>query len=243
MDIFESFKQVKILPLEINGLDISITNSVLLIFLAVAVIVLFFYCVSRRLKPVPSYSQSIAEYIVQFIRAEMLSPLKEEGETWLPFVVSLFCFVLACNLLGLVPGFLPPTSNINVTASLAVIVFLVVQAAGVARQGPLGYIKSIVPPGLPPVIAALLFPVEVIAQLARPFSLAIRLFANMFAGHVIIAIFIGLIFFFRSYLVAPFPVIGSAMILAFEVFVSFIQAFVFAFLSSSYITDALQTEH
>jgi F-type H+-transporting ATPase subunit a len=99
------------------------------------------------------------------------------------------------------------------------------------------------PQGVPVFLALFLFPVELIGQIAKPFSLAVRLFANMFAGHAIILTLISMIFIFKSYLVAPFPVLGNVAIMAFEVFVSFIQAFIFAFLSSNYIIGALSKEH
>ncbi|MFA4905695.1 MAG: F0F1 ATP synthase subunit A [Candidatus Margulisiibacteriota bacterium] len=243
MNILEHLQPTTVVPLHLLGFDVSLTNSALTGLLAATIVVLFFYVVSRRAKPVPSLSQNAAEILVQFVRDEMLAPLGKEGESWLPFLVSLFSFILACNLLGLIPGLLPPTSNLNFTATLAIIVFLIVQTAGIVKHGVGGYLRAIVPPGLPWPVAAFLFPVEIIGQLARPFSLAVRLFANMFAGHAIILMLISLIFIFHNHFVIPLPVLGNVMILAFEIFVSLIQAFIFTYLSASYIVGALQTEH
>jgi F-type H+-transporting ATPase subunit a len=243
MNVLEHLKQVKIIELSISGLDISITNGMITGYLAVFLIILFFFIVSKRAKLVPNLPQTIAEFLIQFIQTEMLAPLGEEARIWLPFIVSLFSYILICNLLGIIPGLLPPTSNINFTATLAIIVFLIVQIAGIKKQGFIGYMKSLVPPGVPVFLAPFLFPIEIIGQLARPFSLSVRLFANMFAGHAIILTLISLIFVFKSFLVIPFPVIGNVAILAFEIFVSFIQAFIFTFLSASYIIGAVQAEH
>jgi F-type H+-transporting ATPase subunit a len=243
MNVLEHLRPAKILGLNLFGLDVTLSNTVLTGFLAVFLILTFFFVISKRAKLIPSLPQTVAEFIIQFINDEMLAPLGEEGGKWLPFIASIFCFILTCNLLGLIPGLMPPTSNINVTASLAIIVFLTVQTAGIVKKGPLGYFASLVPPGVPVFLAPFLFPIELIGQLARPFSLSVRLFANMFAGHAIILTLISMIFVFNSDLVIPFPVIGNVAILAFELFVSFIQAFIFSFLSATYIVGALQSEH
>lgn len=243
MNIIEHLQPTKVFELKFFGLDASIYNSTLTALLAVGLIVVFFFVVSRRARIIPTATQSVAEFFIEFIRNEMLKPLGKEADKWLPFLLSLFCFVLVSNLLGLVPGLLPPTSNINVTGTLAVLIFILVQGLGIKSQGLFGYFKNMIPPGVPILLIPLLFPIEIIGQIARPFSLAIRLFANMFAGHAIILVFLSFIFMFKSYLIAPLPILGDVAISAFEIFVSFIQAFIFTYLSSSYIIGALQEEH
>jgi F-type H+-transporting ATPase subunit a len=119
-------------------------------------------------------------------------------------------------------------------------VFVVVQTAGVAKKGLGGYLGSLVPPGLPVPIALFMIPIEIVSQLAKPFSLAVRLFANMFAGHAVMLMLLSLIFLFRSYLILPLPVIGNTVVLAFEIFVSFIQAFIFTYLTTLYIATAVE---
>jgi len=119
-------------------------------------------------------------------------------------------------------------------------VFIVVQAAGVYHHGLPGYLRSFVPEGVPLPIAVFMIPIEIVSQLARPFSLAIRLFANMFAGHAVMLVLISLIFLFKSYVILPLPVLGNTLILAFEIFVAFIQAFIFTYLSGLYIATALE---
>ncbi|HVL51335.1 MAG TPA: F0F1 ATP synthase subunit A, partial [Actinomycetota bacterium] len=155
------------------------------------------------------------------------------------------------NLVGLVPyiGF-TATSNIFVTAALAVNIYLMAVAIGMARHGPLKFWrKTVVPSDVPKALLPLMVPIEIISQLARPFSLAVRLFANMLAGHVILYIFVGFIFLVGStFTLAHLAVIPVAMVMeigftAFEVFVSFIQAVIFAFLATIYINDALHPGH
>ncbi|MDI6731831.1 MAG: F0F1 ATP synthase subunit A [Candidatus Margulisbacteria bacterium] len=243
MNVIEHLQPTKVLEIEVFGIDASIYNSTLSLFFAVFIIFFFFMLVSRKAKIIPTPIQSIAEYLVDFIRLEMLAPLGSQGEKWLPFLISLFCLILISNLLGLVPGLLPPTSNINVTGTLAIIVFIMVNIVGLLKHGFLGYFRSFIPSGVPIFLIPLLFPIEVMGQVARPFSLAVRLFANMFAGHAIILVFLSFIFMFKSFLIAPLPVIGDVAISAFEIFVAFIQAFIFTYLSSSYIIGALQEEH
>ncbi len=243
MNILEHLKQTKIFELYIFGIDASITNGVIVMLLAVSLVFIFFFAVGRRVKLIPTPLQSIAEYLIEFIREEMLKPLGESGEIFLPFIVSVFSFILVSNLLGIIPGFLPTTSNINVTATLAAIIFLTTHVVGVLKHGPVGYVKSFIPSGIPVPVAVFLLPVEIVGQLARPFSLAVRLFANMFAGHATILMLISLIFVFKNYMIVPFPVVGDVAISAFEIFVALIQAFIFTYLSSSYIVGALKPEH
>ena len=243
MNILEHLKPTKIVDLSVSGVDVSISTSVIIMFLAAAAVFFFYFIVSRKPRLVPKGPQSIAEYVIEFVRTEMLSPLGADADIWVPFIVTLFSFIFVCNLSGLIPGFVPPTSNINVTATLAVLVFLLTQIVGVIKRGPLGYIKSLIPSGLPLPVQIFLFPIEIIGQFARPFSLSVRLFANMFAGHTVIMMLISLIFVFKNYFVIPLPVLGSVLVSLFEIFVALIQAFIFSYLSSSYIIGALQTEH
>ncbi|MFA5839539.1 MAG: F0F1 ATP synthase subunit A [Candidatus Margulisiibacteriota bacterium] len=243
MNIIEHLQPTKVFEINLLGVDASIYNSTLTAFLAIGLIVLFFSVVSRRARIIPSASQSLAEYGIEFIRSQMLEPLGKEGEKWLPFLLSLFCFILVSNLLGLIPGLLPPTSNINVTGTLAVLVFILVQGLGIKKQGLFGYFKNMIPAGVPVLLIPLLLPIEIIGQIARPFSLAVRLFANMFAGHAIILVLLSFIIMFKSFILLPLPLLGDVAISAFEVFIAFIQAFIFTYLTSSYIIGAIESEH
>jgi F-type H+-transporting ATPase subunit a len=242
MNILEHIYQKNVIPLQLWGVDMTITNGVITMWLALAVIVLFFFLASRRMKMIPTGLQNLAEMFIAFTRDEIAAQIEGEGEKWLPFLVAIFSFILVSNLLGLVPGLSGPTTNINITAALAIIVFIVVQLTAVWRHGLLGYGKKFIPPGVPFFIAIFMIPVELISQLARPFSLAVRLFANMFAGHAVMLLIISMLFIFKSYLLLPIPVLGNTAFLAFELFIAAIQAFVFTYLSAFYIASALETE-
>jgi F-type H+-transporting ATPase subunit a len=198
----------------------------------------FFYLASRSLSLIPGRLQNFAETLIIFLRDEVAGQIEHDRRKWLPFLVALFSFILMNNLLGLVPGISGATANINVTATLAVIIFLIVQIYGMVQQNPINYLKSFIPPGVPFAIALFLLPVEIVSQLAKPFSLALRLFANMFAGHAAMLLILSLVFIFKSYLIAPLPVLGNMLILSFELFVALIQAFVFTYLSALYIATA-----
>lgn len=238
MNVLEHIYQKTIFPLHFLGLDISITTSVVALWLAALISFLFFLFAARSLKLVPGKMQNLAEAGVVFLRDEVASQISQDRGQWLPFLVVLFCFILANNLLGLFPGVSSATTNINVTATLAIIVFVVVQVAGVVKQGVSGYLKSFLPKDVAWPIMIFLVPVEFVSQLAKPFSLALRLFANMFAGHAVMLLIISLIFIFRSVIIVPFPVVGEVAIMGFEIFVAFIQAFVFTYLSALYIATA-----
>lgn len=237
---FENLGKIVYLPLLIGNLDLSITNLVFSLWLAAAAVFIFFFLISRRLRRIPGRWQSIAEVIVLFLREEVAGQIKRDRSAWMPFIIALFFFILANNLIGLLPGMMPATSNVNVTATLALIVFLVVQFAGIRENGFMGYFKSFVPAGVPVPIAVLMLPVEIVSQLARPFSLTIRLFANIFAGHMVMFMIISLIFLYKSYFIVPLPILGNALLLIFEIFVAFIQAFIFSYLSGMYIATALE---
>ncbi|MEO7180423.1 MAG: F0F1 ATP synthase subunit A [Gemmatimonadaceae bacterium] len=181
------------------------------------------------------------EAMVLYIRQEVAIPnLGHHGEKYAPFILSLFFFILFANLLGLIPFGSTATGNISVTATLAIITFVVIEIAGMRAQG-LGYLKTIFywNKDLPLVMRipmfVLLTPIEFAGKFAKPFALMIRLFANMTAGHIVVLALIGLIFTFKSYLLGTAPLAMAVGIMMLELFVSFLQAFIFALLSSVFI--------
>jgi F-type H+-transporting ATPase subunit a len=193
------------------------------------------------------------ESLVSFVKQSLIHEiLGEEGMSWFPFIATLFFFILFCNLLGLIPKMFTATSNINVTASLAAVVFICTQGAGIAKHGLMGYGKTFIPKGMPrgimgKILIGFMIIVEMISQLARPFSLAVRLFANMTAGHMVILVFLSMIFMFQGVFakifVTPMSVVMAVVMMAFEIFVSLLQAFIFAILASIYISLAVHPEH
>ena len=252
MNLMEHLQPHVIVPLKIGGIDISITNAVVSIWIAGVLVFLTLTLAGRIGRLIPRGLQNLMESLVNFARQSLIQEiLGEEGMKWFPFIATLFFFILFCNLLGLVPKMFTATSNINVTASLAAIVFICTQGAGIVRHGILGYCKTFVPKGMPrgimgKILIGFMIIVEIISQLARPFSLAVRLFANMTAGHMVILVFISMIFMFQgivAYFVTPVSVVMAVVMMAFEIFVSLLQAFIFAILASIYISLAVHPEH
>jgi F-type H+-transporting ATPase subunit a len=158
-------------------------------------------------------------------------------------LIALFCFILFCNLFGLIPGLSSPTSSISVTATLAVLVFIVVQIYGITQLGFFKYVKHLVPEGAPLVLVPFFFLIEIVLQLAKPFSLAIRLFANIFAGHTTMLIILGLIVMVHHYLLYFLPILGYVLVALFEIMMGTIQAFIFTFLTASYLAEVAGEPH
>ena len=253
MNLMEHLQPHVIIPLKIGGIDISISNAVVSMWIACLLVFLTLTFAGRIGRLVPRGLQNFMESLVNFVKQSLIHEiLGEEGMVWFPFIATLFFFILFCNLIGLVPKMFTATSNINVTASLAVIVFVCTQGAGIAKHGVAGYCKTFVPKGLPKGIAGVVLTVfmvfvEFISQLARPFSLAVRLFANMTAGHMVILVFISMIFMFQGVIarvfVTPMSLVMAVVMMAFEIFVGLLQAFIFAILASIYISLAVHPEH
>jgi F-type H+-transporting ATPase subunit a len=246
LEILEHFFLEVIVPIKIGPIDISITNLVLSMFIGVGAFMLILVLFSTRLKIIPGKRQVVAELLVTFIKRgicfDMIGP--KEGDRWVPLVASVFVFVLANNLVGLIPGLYTHTLNPVVPLVLALIVFLTVQITNFAKNGFLGYFKvSFAPPGVPKWMLVIVAPIEMISLIAKPFSLFIRLFANMLAGHTILAVILGLIIYFRSYLIAVVAVPFALVMTLLEIFVSAIQAYIFAILTALYISEVVNPKH
>mgnify|MGYP003681882779 CR=1 FL=1 len=228
----------------IGPIDPSINMAVISMWVATALVFVIFFLASRKVSLVPKGIQNFVEVIVQFVRDEfILGIMGKEGMPYLPFILTLFVFIWFCNLSGLIPGFFTPTSNIFVTGTLAVMVFFVTHGIGIVRHGPFKYFKGWVPKGVPAALAPVLFIIEIPSAFAKPFSLAVRLFANMLAGHIAILIFLGMIIQYKSLIIAPFPVLGCVIIMILELLFTALQAYIFAILSSLYIGDAVHGGH
>ncbi len=182
------------------------------------------------------------EAAVLFLRDKVIMPnIGHGGDRFVPFVTTLFFFILVSNLLGLLPWGATATGNISVTAALALMAFVTIEYAGMRALGPRGYLGTIVyiPHGLPkpliPVMALIMTPVELLGKVVKPTALAIRLFANMTAGHILLLAIISLIFVFGSFAIAFAPVVMAVAITFLELFVAFLQAYIFALLTSVFI--------
>ena len=232
----EQFKIEPLIPLHIGGLDVSFTNSALFMTIAVVLITALLVLGTKRGALVPGRWQSVAEMSYEFV-ADMVETNAGHGsEPYFPFVFTLFMFVLFANFLGLIPYSFTVTSHIIVTFALAAAVFMGVTIIGIAKHG-VHFLRLFVPEGVPFILLLLLVPIELLSYFIRPFTLAIRLFANMLAGHTMLAIFGG--FAASVGFLAIFPVALDVAILALEVLVAALQAYVFAILTCLYLRDAL----
>jgi F-type H+-transporting ATPase subunit a len=226
----------------IGGHPIYFTNQSLLMVIVVIVASLFLTLTVKPGRLVPTRGQSMAEASYEFVANMIHSATGEDGLKYFPFVFSLFIFVLFCNFLGMVPGSFTVTSQIAVTFSLAALVVLLVIVVGFMKHG-IGFLKLFVPHA-PWYLLILLVPIEVISFLTRPISLSVRLFANMLAGHTMLAVFAGFVValgsaggLFAGLAVAPMLLIVAIMLL--ELLVAFLQAYVFAILTCIYLNEAL----
>lgn len=212
---------------------------------------LFFGSARAAEHPGPSRWRKILLGWVGWIRDEMVYPVMgpERGRKFLPFFLYVFFFIAASNLIGIFPKGMTSTSNVFVTAGLAAITLVAVPVCGMVAQGPLAYWKNLVPHGVPAWLWPLLFLVEAIGLLTRPFALTVRLFANMIAGHLVLLAFLGLLFFAGAGLgaaawgIAPLVVGFSVFILIIESFIALLQAYIFTLLSIVFVGAAMHPEH
>jgi F-type H+-transporting ATPase subunit a len=232
----EQFKIEPLIPLHIGGLDVSYTNSALFMTVAVILITALLVLGTRRGALVPSRWQSVAEISYEFVAHMVETNAGHGAEPYFPFVFTLFMFVLFSNFLGLIPYSFTVTSQIIVTFALAAAVFIGVTIIGFIKHGA-HFLRLFVPEGVPVILLLLLVPIELLSYFIRPFTLSIRLFANMLAGHTMLAIFGG--FAASVGLLAILPVALDVAIFALEILVAALQAYVFAILTCLYLRDAL----
>ncbi len=234
------------LPTEIFGLDISITRHVVFMWLASILMFIIFVSVARSYKKslVPRGFTNFWEVFILFVRDEIAKPTIGKGyETFLPYLLTAFFFILFGNFLGLIPFSATFTSNISVTATLATLTFIMIQIGGIKNNGLIGYLKGLVPHGVPIFLLPIMAIVEILGLFTKPFALAIRLFANMTAGHIVIYALISLIFVMKSYLVSPVSIGMALFIYGLEVLVALLQAYIFTMLSALFIGMAVHQEH
>jgi F-type H+-transporting ATPase subunit a len=244
-------------PVNIGGLsiDLSPTKHVVFMLLAatiVAIVLITAANTSRRQHLTTGRSSGFAgaiEAMALYLRNEVVLPnVGHHGEGFVPFALTLFFFILVCNLLGMLPWGATATGNISVTAMLAIITAVVVEISGIRANG-LGYLNTIFywNKDLPFVMRVVMFfvmtPVEIVGKISKPFALTIRLFANMTAGHIVLLALIGLIFAFKNWLITPVPVLMATAISMLELFVAFLQAFIFTLLASVFIGQIREAHH
>lgn len=244
-------------PVHIGPLtvDLSPTKHVVMLLLAGALCLLTLVSAARAQarsaasgRPPKGLANAI-ESMVLYLRNEIIIPnVGHHGEKFVPFCLALFFFILFCNLLGLIPWLSTPTSNISVTATLAIVSFFVIEIAGMRALGK-GYLNTIFfwPHDMAFAVKApvtlIMTPVELIGKITKPLALTIRLFANMIAGHVVVLALISIIFTFASWWIVPAPIVATTGIMMLEIFVAFLQAFVFALLVAVFIGQIRESAH
>jgi len=246
-DPMEQFQIKKIFDLPaIAGQDISFTNASLWMAIA-SIFVVIFFMFTLKGKLVPGRMQSLGELSYEFIANMLRDTTGPEAIKFFPYVFTIFFFILFVNLLGMNPYGFTPTSHLAVTAALAIFTVGMVVIAGIFKNG-FKWFKIFAPSGLPVLMYIIIVPIEIISFLSRPITLAVRLFANMTAGHVMLKLFA----IFAAYLVgqggimigaAIVPIIGTMAIVALEFLVAGLQAFVFAILTCVYLNDVYHVDH
>ncbi len=251
-DPMEQFEIVRLAPFpNVFGFDLSFTNSSLWMTISVTAALIFFTLSTRGRALIPGRAQSVAEIIYEFIANMVRDAIGPEGMKFFPYVFTLFIFVLMNNLFGLFPTIpgaphglhtFTATSHIIVTLALAFLTIAIVIIYGFYKNG-FGFLKLFVPSGVPAWLLPLIVLIEFISFLSRPLSLGIRLFANMFAGHIILKVFAGFVVSllgggFMLKLLALVPMLGIVAVMMLEILVAFLQAYVFAILTCMYLNDA-----
>jgi F-type H+-transporting ATPase subunit a len=241
IDPMHQFEIQRIVPLELFGIDVSFTNSALWMLIALGVISLLLIYGMRERALVPGRLQSVAELSYEFVANMVRENTGRAGMQYFPFIFSIFIFILALNMLGLVPYSFTVTSHIIVTFALAMMVFLFVIVIGFVKNGP-GFLKLFVPSGVPVVMLPFISVLEVFSFFIRPISLSVRLFANMMAGHMMLKVFAAFVVGL-GVLGGWAPLLFMVAFTGLELLVAFLQAFVFTVLTCIYLNDALHMNH
>ena len=237
----EQFEIKRLLDLRIGSLDASYTNSALWMTIAVVLATLLFVYGMRQRSLVPGRVQAVAELGYEFVAGMVRDNVGSEGKAYFPFILTLFVFILFCNTLGLVPYSFTPTSHIIVTFAMAVVVFVGVTLIGFAKNG-LHFLQLFAPKGVPVYFLLFVAPLEVFSYFVRPFSLSIRLFANMLAGHTMLKVFGGFAVML-GILAGWAPIVLIFALTGLELIIAFLQAYVFTILTCLYLHDALHPSH
>ena len=235
-------------PLQLGPLDATINDATVFMAAGVAMAAGFMWWAMKPAAVVPGRAQVVAEGAHDFIHNMVRDAAGEEGvKKFFPFVFTLFMFIFAANMIGMFPYFFTPTSQVVITATMALMVFVTVIVVGFAKNG-LKFLKLFVPSGVPWPLLLLVTPIEIISFFSRPLSHAVRLWANVLAGHLVLKVFAGFVPMMAA--AGAIGVIGSILPLgmtvalyALEFLVSYLQAYVFALLTCIYLNDALHPGH
>jgi F-type H+-transporting ATPase subunit a len=224
---------------------LPITRHVVMMWIASVIVLLVAGIAARRRARVPGRVQSLVELLVVFVRDELArKSIGQDGDRYVPFLLTVFFFIMTCNYLGLLPYAATATSNISVTAALAGMAFMMTQYAGIRQFGVVGHARNLIPHGLPAWLLPIMIPVELLGMFTKPFALCVRLFANMTAGHVIILSLFSIIFLLKSVLFGVFISVPFALFInGIELLVAFLQAYIFTMLTALFIGMSAHPAH
>lgn len=240
----DALSQFELSPvLGVFGDAVSFSQSNVFMVIAVAIAWYLMKVTADRGALVPGRVQALGESAYEFVAGMVRDQVGDEGRKYFPFVFSIFMFVLLGNMLGMLPYAFTFTSHIVVTLTLAVVVFLVVTGVALYIHG-MHFFSYFFPEGAPKWLAPIIIPVEVISYFSRVVSLSVRLFANMVAGHVMLKVFATFVVLLGGLgaigpFVAAMPLAVNVVLIGFEFLVAFLQAYVFAILTSIYLHDAV----
>ncbi len=220
----------------IGSFDVSFNNSALWMLISAIVAFALVFMGGRKRAIIPGRMQALVEMIYGLVAGLIKDNIGPKGHGFFPFIFTLFIFIFFTNTLGLIPGSFTPTSHIIVTVTMSTFVMSLVTIVGFVRHG-FGFLRLFVPSGVPLPLYILLTPVEIFSYFARVISLAVRLFANMFAGHMMMKIFASFIVVFGA--VGGLGLIVDIALYPFELFIAFIQAYIFTILTCIYLNDAI----
>ena len=250
-DPLEQFKIAKIYELpgfDVAGVhfDLSITNSVLAMLIAVGLTLVFFAVTTARASIIPGRGQVMAEGVFNLIDDMAESIIGHDGRQFFPYILTLFLFILSCNLVGMFTYF-TATSQIAVTLTLAALTMVLVLLVGFIRHG-LGFFRLFLPSGVPWYLWPVIIPIEIISFLVRPVTLTLRLFGNMVGGHIVLKVFAGFIIVMAAMGIggvvgAVLPMLSIVALTTLEFLVAYLQAFVFAVLACVYLSDVVNIGH
>ncbi len=247
IDPMASFEVKTLIPLELFGIDISITNSSLYMIVVVLVVCALFFIGTSDKAIIPNKLRYCLESLFKFINGIIDSNVSEKGSQLFPYILSLFLFITVGNMIGLLPYAFSFTSQLVVTLCMACLVFISSIIVGFCNQG-MHYLKHFCPDGIPTYIAPFFVIIELMSFAFRPISLGIRLFANMVSGHIMIKIIASFAvslasLSFLSGGLAIIPVIVNVLLNVFKLVVCVLQAYVFAVLSCIYLSESLTVEN
>jgi F-type H+-transporting ATPase subunit a len=244
-DPMHQFHVERLVPIEIGGVDLSFSNASLFMVLGAAIPAAFMLATSAKAALVPGRAQAVAEGAFGFVRDMLQDAAGSQGvKMFFPLVLTLFLFIFTVNMVGLIAFAFTPTSQIIVTACMALLVFFTVIVVGFAKNG-LKFFKIFFPSGVPWPLYILVTPIEIISFFSRPLSHSVRLWANIFAGHLLVKVFAGFVpqlgegLGAGGWLLAIVPFALTVALYALETLVAFLQAYVFAILTCIYLNDAL----